>query len=95
MTKRPRFSKTAIRKSRDLAVAIPIFWVILIMPPSITLFTGSMDVFGIPLVLMYILVVWLGGIAATAWNARRLADADETEAEGHAGSEGSVLESDP
>lgn len=79
MSERPRFTTAAIRKSRDLAVLIPLFWILLIMPPVVTLFAVDLDVAGIPLLLLYLLVVWLGGIGATAWNARRLAAAEDPE----------------
>lgn len=72
MIDRPSSGTSKTRKSRDIAFLIPVFWIVLIMPPIVSLFSVEEEIAGIPLILLYLLAVWLGGIGVTAWNARRL-----------------------
>ncbi|MGE0797638.1 MAG: hypothetical protein AB7G13_27490 [Lautropia sp.] len=58
---------------RDAAVVLPWLAVFLLMPPVITLFTGSHTVAGVPLIVVYLFGVWLALIVAAALLARRLA----------------------
>lgn len=57
---------------RDAAALMPALAAFLLMPPVITLFTGTHHVGGVPLIVAYLFGVWLALIAATALLARRL-----------------------
>lgn len=65
-------SAAAIRKSRDIAVVIPIVCTLLIMPPFVHIVSGGGSVFGIPPIVVYLFGIWILAIVLTAWNARRL-----------------------
>lgn len=57
---------------RDAAALLPALAVFLLMPPVITLFTGSGEVAGVPLIVAYLFGVWLALIVCAALLARRL-----------------------
>lgn len=78
--KRKHPSASAIRKSRDIAVILPVVCIFLFMPPMIHLFTGSASLFGIPVVVMYMFGVWTAAIAVTFWNVQRLDESRTLEA---------------
>ena len=58
---------------RDAAVLLPVLAAFLLMPPVITLFTGTHTVWGVPLIVAYLFGVWLALIVGAALLARRLA----------------------
>ncbi len=57
------------RRTETLALLLPAVGLFLLMPPFIGVFARGGTVFGAPLILAYLLAVWLGLILA----ARRLA----------------------
>jgi hypothetical protein len=57
---------------RGAAVALPVLGLFLWLPPFVTLFTGPLRPFGVPLIVIYIFGVWAGLVLAAAWLARRL-----------------------
>ena len=69
-------------KARDAAVALPLFGVLLLMPPVISLFAAPADPFGIPLIVLYLFGTWAGLIACAALLARRLGRTQPAEAAG-------------
>jgi len=58
---------------RDAAALLPALAVFLLMPPVITLFTGTYTVGGVPLIVVYLFGVWLALIVAAALLVWRLA----------------------
>jgi hypothetical protein len=54
---------------------LPIVGLFLLMPPVITLFAARIDVFGVPLIVVYMFGVWLAVIVCGGLLARRLARA--------------------
>lgn len=58
---------------QQAAVVVPLAALLLFMPPFISLFAAPVDVFGIPLVVLYLFGVWGALVALTWWLARRLA----------------------
>lgn len=46
-------------KREDAAFVIPLFGVVLLMPPLVNLFVARVEVFGIPLEIAYLFAVWL------------------------------------
>lgn len=61
----------------DLRWALPIAMVVLLMPPVLLLFDRHVLIGGIPLLHVYLFVVWLAFILATRWLARRLTKSTE------------------
>lgn len=72
------------RRARDAAIILPLGAVLLFVPPYVSLFDQPGFLFNIPLLHIYIFVLWLVGIVLTALLARRLAreDAAQTEVSG-------------
>lgn len=68
MKSRPLVSSTA----PDAAVALPLFGLLLLMPPLITLFALNLDLAGVPLIVIYVFGVWIALIICAALLARRL-----------------------
>lgn len=50
----------------DTAIALPLFGVFLLVPPIISLFAGDSNLLGIPLIAVYVFVVWIGLIICAA-----------------------------
>ncbi len=63
---------TRKRKLRDAALLLPLFGAFLLISPLITIFTGATNIFGLPLVYVYIFGVWLGLVLVARAMARRL-----------------------
>jgi hypothetical protein len=61
------------RRARDAAILLPLGGLLLFLPPYVRLFDQPGDVFGVPLLHVYIFSLWLIGIVLTALLARRLA----------------------
>ena len=57
---------------RDRALAIPIAAFVALTPPILWAFAQGAVVFGVPLLYVYVFLVWLLAILAGAWAARRL-----------------------
>lgn len=60
------------RRYRELAVLLPVAGLVLFMPPYLLILSRPEELFGIPVLQIYIFAVWLGGIAVTAALSRRL-----------------------
>ncbi len=56
---------------RDLAVALPVVAVLLLMPPLIRIFATPATLGGIPLIVVYIFAVWAAAILLAFVVARR------------------------
>jgi hypothetical protein len=54
------------RRAQALAAVAPVFGTFLLMPPFITVFAAPETVFGVPLILAYLMAVWVG-LIFTAW----------------------------
>jgi hypothetical protein len=54
-------------KSKDLLVALFALGVILLSWPFLTVANGSGAVFGIPILVLYLFLVWAGIIAVLFW----------------------------
>ena len=59
-------------RSSDAVLALLALGVWLLMPPAVRLFVGADSLFGVPLLVLYLLGVWLLLILGTALLARRL-----------------------
>lgn len=59
-------------RARDAATLLPILGLFLLMPPVITLFAVHFEMFGVPLIVVYLFGVWLALIICAALLARRL-----------------------
>jgi hypothetical protein len=59
-----------LRRARSIAALVPLVGLFLLMPPFIRVFAGGATVFGAPLILAYLLAVWVGLIVAAARLAR-------------------------
>ncbi|MCC7059740.1 MAG: hypothetical protein IT508_05850 [Burkholderiaceae bacterium] len=66
-------SQPVSARLRDAAALLPAAGIFLVMPPVITLFTGTVNVAGVPLIVAYLFGVWLALIVCAALLARRLA----------------------
>ena len=60
------------RRLRDMAVLLPAAGAFLLLPPFIHVFTGGANLFGIPLIVVYLFGVWTGLILLARILARRL-----------------------
>jgi len=60
------------RKLREAALVLPILGVVLLMPPVASLFATDGTLFGVPVLLVYVTIVWAGLILGAALLARRL-----------------------
>ncbi len=65
-------SASRIRKLRDGALLLPLFGAFLLVSPLITVFTGPVTLWGLPLIFVYIFGVWLGLVIVARAMARRL-----------------------
>jgi len=70
----PDLASSAARKRKlhDSALLLPVFGAFLLVSPLITVFTGPITVFGLPLIFVYIFGVWLGLVLLARAMARRL-----------------------
>ena len=65
-------SATRKRKLRDGAMLLPFIGAFLFLSPIITVFTGPLTIFGLPLIFVYIFSAWLGLVLVALAMARRL-----------------------
>lgn len=63
---------TNSRNTPDAAVALPLFGLLLLMPPLISLFATGLEIGGVPLIVLYVFGVWIALIVCTALLARHL-----------------------
>lgn len=59
-------------RSRDAAFVLPLFGVMLLLPPFLNLFIRDRLLWGIPLEVLYLFGVWFGLVAGAAILTRRL-----------------------
>lgn len=59
-------------KAPDAAIVLPLFGLFLLMPPAIGLFASERQLFGIPLLVLYVFGVWAALILGALLLARRL-----------------------
>jgi hypothetical protein len=62
------------RKRTSASLFLTVLGALLIMPPLTLLFNERTRLFGIPAEVVYLFIVWLGLVLATAWFSRRLPD---------------------
>jgi len=68
------------RRVRDLALIVPVFGTLLLMPPLIGLFARpDSDVWGIPLIIVYLFGLWFALIIAAFLLAIRLRKTSEAD----------------
>lgn len=63
------------RKIRDRALILPLVGLTLLMPPVALIFESEAKLFGLPVTLIYLFVVWAALILAARLQARALRDA--------------------
>ncbi len=59
-------------RAQNAAVLLPFVGLFLLLPPFITLFTGPLQVFGMPLLVVYLFGVWIALVVAAALLSSRL-----------------------
>jgi len=64
------------RKLRELALIAPLLGALLLMPPMTWLFSRQVHIFGIPLLALYILCVWVGLIVVAMVLAAKLKNSE-------------------
>ena len=74
-------SRAPSPRVQNAAVLVPLAGLFLLMPPFISLFAAPLMGFGIPLIVLYMFGVWAALILLTWLLTRRLAAADDPEAE--------------
>ncbi len=57
---------------RNAAMVVPLLGTLLLLPPLVALFTAPVTLFGIPLIVLYLFVLWAALIGAAFWLAHRL-----------------------
>lgn len=72
---------TPSRRLIDIAFIAPIIGFVLLIPPLIGLFANAGEIFGAPVLLVYIFSVWLGLIAIAGGLAHRLGRAEKRDPE--------------
>ena len=64
--------KPSRQRLRSAAVVVPLLGAFLLLPPFLPLFAAPVQVFGLPLIVVYIFGVWAVLVAATWALTRRL-----------------------
>lgn len=62
------------QKARDAALLLPLFGLLLLMPPFVGLLKGVAGFAGIPAIALYVFVIWAALISAGFLLSRRLAE---------------------
>lgn len=65
------------RSARDTAVLLPFVVLLLLLPPIIVVFSAPQMVAGIPLIVVYIYIVWAASVLVAFLIARRLQQAEQ------------------
>ena len=65
------------RKLRDRSLVLAIVGTVLLIPPVADIFLINGKLFGLPIPLLYVFIVWIGLIVAAARLARPLRDGDD------------------
>ena len=60
------------RKRVSAMLALTVFGALLLVPPLVLVFNQPISHFGIPQIVIYLFLVWLGLIVGTAWLSRSL-----------------------
>lgn len=60
------------RRTRDAALVLPLIGILIFLPPYIRIFDQNAFLAGIPVLFIYIFMLWFIGIVLTAIVARRL-----------------------
>ena len=69
-------------RSRELLVALLLLGVLLLVPPLLTIFNQATRVLGVPMLYLYLFVVWAALIALVALTVERRDSADDLGAAG-------------
>ena len=69
------------RKWQEAALIVPLLGLFLLTPPFISIFSIKVSIFGIPLIVLYIFVVWISLILTTRFLAARLGRDDAERAD--------------
>lgn len=68
------------KKLANAAFFLPLFGAVVIVPPIVNVFSVEVMIFGIPLFVIYVFLVWLALIALTFTLSRRMvSNAEEVE----------------
>ncbi len=81
MARRPAARQGDGARSRDAAFVLPLFGVLLLLPPFLNLFTRNVLLWGIPLEVVYLFGIWIALVAGAALLTRRLPRQDAEAAE--------------
>lgn len=71
--------------ARDVATVLPFVAAVLLISPLIVAFSAPVNLFGVPLIVVYLFSVWVVIIAVAFAVARRLDRAEQAEAERESG----------
>lgn len=64
-------------KLKGLAIALPVFGTILLVPPLTQIFVTKGTIFGVPLIVFYLFSIWIVLIGASFLISRKITDTDE------------------
>lgn len=64
-------------KLKGLAIALPVFGTILLIPPLTQIFVTKGTIFGVPLIVFYLFSIWIVLIGASFLISRKITDTDE------------------
>lgn len=60
------------RKLENIAVALPVFGIAMILPPIVGVFTSEARILGVPVIVIYLFSMWVLFIFGTYMLSRRL-----------------------
>ena len=64
--------RTLSTKARHIALCLPLFGLVLLLPPAIRVFAVSTTILGLPLIVIYVFGIWAALIIGAAALARHL-----------------------
>jgi len=76
-----RMSGKPSRRLNDMAIIAPLVGFVLLAPPIIGLFATEGTLFGAPVILIYLFVIWFGLILAAGILSRKLSHSENRNAE--------------
>ncbi len=66
-------------KARQIALCLPLFGLVLLLPPAVRVFAVPAAIMGLPLIVIYVFGIWAALIIGTALLARYLGREDVVE----------------
>lgn len=73
----------AAAKTRDAALILPVIGLFMLTPPLVTVFGAEINIFGVPLIVLYLFCIWAALILCAAGLSRRLIAKSTTSKSAH------------